>query len=205
MGVSIEKVQWLGRRRWTCDQYKKMEDNRAQLKTKRHTNLTYPVTDFIPFLKDQWLKRHNQNQHKRSQGEHPAGACCFSSNGQNTATTQTKPGRQLSAGRCIPYSMADPWVKVSRLSGLPSPKQQTFLFGERKGSCVFFVNRRSLSPLLCIFNWILFLWGICNTTKKSVLDTDAVKSVYVEYRFVITRRNNNDDSNNEYDLPYILQ
>ena len=50
------------------------------------------------------------------------------------------------------------------------------------------------------FNWILFLWGICNT-KKTVLDTDAVKSVYVEYRFIITKRNNNDDSNNEYDLP----
>ena len=41
--------------------------------------------------------------------------------------------------------------------------------------------------------------------QKMVLDTDAVKSVYVEYRFVITRRNNNYDSNNEYDLPLILQ
>ena len=28
--------------------------------------------------------------------------------GQSTATTQTKPGRQLSAGLCIPDSMADP-------------------------------------------------------------------------------------------------
>ena len=28
------------------------------------------------------------------------------------------------------------------------------------------------------FNWILFLWGICNTTK-TVLDKNAVKSVYV--------------------------
>ena len=37
--------------------------------------------------------------------------------------------------------------------------------------------------------------------KKPVLDTDAVKSVYVEYRFLITRRNNNDYSNNEYELP----
>ena len=90
-------------------------------------NLTYPVTDFIPFLKDQWLKRQNQNQHERSQGEHPAGAHCFISNGKTTATTQTKPGRQLSDGLFVPDSMADTWVKFSRLSGLPLPKQQTFL------------------------------------------------------------------------------
>ena len=149
MGVSIEKVQWFGRIRWPCDQYKIMKNNTAQLKTKRHTNLTYPVTDFIPFLKVQWIKRQNHNQHERSLGKYPAGARCFSSNGQTTVTTQTKPGRQLSAGLCVPDSMADPWVKVSRLSGLPSPKQQTVLLGERKGSYVFFVNQRSLSPLLC--------------------------------------------------------
>ena len=149
MGVSIEKVQWFGRRRWPCDQYKITKNIRAQLKTKWHTKLTDPVTDFIPFLKDRWLKLQNQNQHKRSQGEHPAGARWFSSNRQTTATTQTKPGRQLSAGLCIPDSMADPWVKVSRLSGLPSPKQQTVLLGECKGSNVFFVKNRSLSPLLC--------------------------------------------------------
>ena len=166
MGVSIEKMQWFGRRRWPCDQYKITKNNRAQLKTKRHTKLTYPVTDFIPFLKYQLLKRQNQNQHKRSQSKHPAGARCFISNGQTTATTQTKPGRQLSAGMCVPYSMDDTWVKVSRLSGLPSPKQQTVLLGERKGFFVFFVFQRSLSPLLCVFNWILFLWGICNTTKN---------------------------------------
>ena len=41
--------------------------------------------------------------------------------------------------------------------------------------------------------------------QKTVLDTNAVKSVYVEYRFVITRRNNNEHSNNEYDLPEILK
>ena len=46
----------------------------------------------------------------------------------------------------------------------------------------------------------MFLWVICNT-KKTVLDINAVKIVYVEYRFVITRSNNNDDNNNEYDLP----
>ena len=73
-----------------------MKNNRAQLKTKRHTNLTYPVTDLIPFLKNQRLKHQNQNQHERSQGEHPAGDRCFSYNGKTTTTTQTKPGRQLS-------------------------------------------------------------------------------------------------------------
>ena len=64
MGVSIEKLKWFGCRRWPCDQYKIMKKNRAQLKTKRHTKLTYPVTDFIPFLKDRWLKRQNQNPHE---------------------------------------------------------------------------------------------------------------------------------------------
>ena len=162
------------------------------------------VTDFIPFLKNKRCKHQNQNQHKRIQGEHPAGARWFSSNGQTTETTQTNPGRQFSARLCIPDSMADPWVKVSRLSGLPSPKQQTVLLSKRKGCYGFFFFQRSLSPLFCVFNWILFLWGICNTTK-TVLDTNAVKSVYVEYRFVITRRNNNHDSNNKYDLPLILQ
>ena len=166
MGVSIEKVQWFGHRRWPCDQYKRMKNNREQLKTKRHTKLTYPVTDFITFLKDQWLKLQNQNQNERSQGEHPAGARWFNSNGQTTATTQTKPGCQLSAGLRIRDSMADPWVKVSRLSGLTSTKQQTVLLGEQIGFYVFFVFQRSLSPLLCVFNWILFLWGICNTTKN---------------------------------------
>ena len=51
----------------------------------------------------------------------------------------------------------------------------------------------------------MFLTGFCFyegfvIQQKTVLDTDAVKSVYVEYPFVITRRNNTDDSNNEYDL-----
>ena len=84
-----------------------MKNNRAQLKTKQHTKLTCPVTDFIHFLKNQRLKHQNQNQHERSQGEHPAGARWFSSNGQTTATTQTKPGRQLSARLCVLDSMAD--------------------------------------------------------------------------------------------------
>ena len=54
-------------------------------------------------------------------------------NGKTAATTQTNPSRQLSAGLCVPESMADPCVKVSRLSGLPFPKQKTFLLGEREG------------------------------------------------------------------------
>ena len=85
-----------------------MKNNRAQLNTKQHTKLTYHVTDFIPFLKIQRLKRQNQNYHEIIKGEHPVGARCFSSNGQTTATTHTKPGCQLSAGLCIPESMADP-------------------------------------------------------------------------------------------------
>ena len=64
-----------------------MKNNRAQLKTKGHTKLTYPVTDFIPLLKNQRLKRQNKNQHERIKVEHPAGARWFSSNGQTTATT----------------------------------------------------------------------------------------------------------------------
>ena len=166
MGVSIEKLQCFGRSRWPCYQNKIMKNNRAQLKTKQHTKLTYPVTDFIPFLKDQWLKPQNHNQHARSQCEHPAGARCFSSNGQTTETTQTKPGRQLSAGLCVPDSMADPWVKVSRLSGLPSPKQQTVLLGKRKGSYVFFVNQRSLSPLLYFLTGFCFYEGFVILQKR---------------------------------------
>ena len=96
--------------------------------------------------------------------------------------------------------MADPWVKVSSLSGLPTPKQQTVPLGKRKGSYVFFVFQRSLSPLLCFLTGIYFYEGFL-IQQKTVLDTDAVKSVYVEYLFLFTRRNNNDDSNNEYDLP----
>ena len=178
MGVSIEKMQWFGRRRWPCDQYKITKNNRAKLKIKRHTKLTYPVTDFIPFLKNQRLKHQNQNQHERSQGEHPAGARWFSLKRQTTVTTQTKPGCQLSTGLCIPDSMADPWFKVSRFSGLPSPKHQTVLLGEYKGSNVFFVNSCYLSPLLCFLTGLCFNEGFV-IQQKTVLDTDAVKSVYV--------------------------
>ena len=76
--------------------------------------------------------------------------------------------------------------------------------GECRGSYIIFVNQRSLSPLLCFLTGFCFYEGFV-IQQKMVLDTDAVKSVYVEYCFVITRRNNNDDSNNEYDLPLILQ
>ena len=93
---------------------------------------------------------------------------------------------------------------VSRFSGSPSPKQQTVLLGERKGFFVFF-DTDFICVLFCVF-----LTGFCFyegfvIQQKTALDTDAVKSVYVEYRFVITRRNNNDESNNKYDLPLILQ
>ena len=97
----------------------------------------------------------NKNQHDRSQGEHPAGARCFSSNWKTTETTQTNLSRQLSAGLCVPDSMADPRVKVRRLSSLSSPKHQTVLLGKRKGSYVFFVNKRLPCPLLAsLGNWI---------------------------------------------------
>ena len=43
-------------------------------------------------------KHQNWIQHERIQGEHPAGAHCLISNGKTTATAQTKPVRQLSAG-----------------------------------------------------------------------------------------------------------
>ena len=63
----------------------------------------------------------------------------------------------------LPDSMADTWIKVSRLSLIPSPKQQTVLLDEQKGLFVFvfLVFRRSSSPLLCIFDLNLILWGIC--------------------------------------------
>ena len=62
MVVIIEKVQWYGRRRWPCNQYNTMNNNSSQVKTKQHTELTYPVTDLIPFLKNQRLKGKNTNQ-----------------------------------------------------------------------------------------------------------------------------------------------
>ena len=50
--------------------------------------------------------------------------------------------------------MADTGDKVSRLSSLPSPKQQTVLLGERKVSYAFFVKKRLPFPLLAsLGNW----------------------------------------------------
>ena len=57
---------------------------------------------------------------------------------------------------------------------------------------------------MCVLTGFCFNEGFV-IQQETDLDTDAVKSVYVEYRFVITKRDNNDDSNNEYDLPLILQ
>ena len=65
----------------------------------------------------------------------------------------------------VPDSMADPWIKVSRLSWMPSTKQQTVLLDEHKGSFIFLVFQHSSSPLLYVFNLILILWGICNIKK----------------------------------------
>ena len=62
----------------------------------------------------------------------------------------------------------------------------------------------SYSNVLCLL-FCVFLTGFrfyeVFVILKTDLDTNAVKSVYVEYRFVITRSNNNYDSNNKYDLP----
>ena len=53
----------------------------------------------IYFLEESTMKNaQNGFQHKIIQGEQPAGACCLISNGQTTATAQTKPVRQLSSG-----------------------------------------------------------------------------------------------------------
>ena len=126
-----------------------------------HNWLTLLLTLFLSWrINDK--KIQNQIQRKIIQGEHPAGACCFISNRKTTATTQTKLGCQLSAGISISDSIADPWVKVSIFSGMPSPKQQTVLLDDHKEFVVFLVFRRSLSPLLCVFNLILILSGICN-------------------------------------------
>ena len=54
----------------------------------------------------------------------------------------------------LPDSMADTGNKVSRLSWMPSPKQQTVLLDEHKGLFAFFVNKRFPCPLLAsLCNW----------------------------------------------------
>ena len=58
-----------------------------------------------------------------------------------------------------------------------------------------------LCLLFCVFKTGFCFYEGFVIQQKTDLDTDAVKSVYVQYRFVITKRNNNDDNNNKYDLP----
>ena len=60
-----------------------------------------------------------------------------------------------------------------------------------------------LCLLFCVFLTVFCFYETFVIQQKANLDTDAVKSVYVEYRFVISKINNNDDSNNEYELPLI--
>ena len=62
-------------------------------------------------------------------------------------------------------------------------------------------SSRVLCLLFCVFLARFCFYEGFLIQKNKDLDTNAVKSVYVEYSFVITRSNNNDDSNNEYDLP----
>ena len=96
----------------------------------------------------------------------------FVVNTQQVLAVSAQTGKQLRLHRPIrfaslmpdwlPDSMADTGNKVIRLSWMPSPKQQTFLLDEQKWLFSFFlVFRRSLSPLLCVFDLILILWGIC--------------------------------------------
>ena len=96
----------------------------------------------------------------------------FEGNTQQVLADSAQRGKQLRLHRTsrfaslipdwLPDSMADTWIKVNRLSWMPSPKQQTFLLDEQKGLFSFLlVFRRSLSTLLCIFDLNLILWGIC--------------------------------------------
>ena len=95
----------------------------------------------------------------------------FEVNNQQVLAASAQTGKQLRLHRPIrfaswmpdwlPDSMAYTWIKVNRLSWMPSPKQQTVLLDEHKGLFVFLIFQRSSSPLLCIFDLILILWGIC--------------------------------------------
>ena len=131
------------------------------------------VTDFIPFLKNQWLKRQNQNQLltlflswriNNSNARIRISTKEVKVNTQQVLAVSDLTGKPLRLHRpsrfasClldwVPDSMADPWIKVSRLSGLPSPKQQTVLLVEREFSYGFFVKKRLPCPLLAsLGNW----------------------------------------------------
>ena len=113
----------------------------------------------------------------------------FEVNTQQVLAASAQTGKQLLLHRpsrfaslmpdWLPDSMADTGNKVSRLSWMPSPKQQAVILDEQKGLFSFFlVFRHFSSPLLCIFDLNMILWGICK--GKTALDTNAVKSVYVE-------------------------
>ena len=69
--------------------------------------------------------------------------------------------------------------KVSWLKGWTLLKQLTVLLSKREVSNVFFVNQCITVSYSVSFIWILWLGGLCNTTK-TVLDIDAVEIVYVE-------------------------
>ena len=88
----------------------------------------------------------------------------------------------------VPDTMADTWIKVSILSWMPSPKQQTVVLDERKGFFVFLVFQRSLSPLLCIFDLILILWGICKV--KNGFRYKSSEKCVCRIHFLVTKRRN---------------
>ena len=68
--------------------------------------------------------------------------------------------------------------KVIWLNGRTSSKQLTVILSKREISYVFLVNQRITVSSSVSFIWILWLWGMCNTTK-TVLYIDAVEGVYV--------------------------
>ena len=224
MGVSIEKVQWFGRRRWPCDQYKITKNNRAQLNTKRHTKLIYPVTGLIPFLNNQWLKSQNQNQLltlflswriNDSNARIRISTKEFKVNTWQVLAGSALTGKLLRLHRpsqvasCLPaFVYRTVWlIPESRLADwvvYPRQNSELSFWANAKGS-----TSSSSSNVLCRL-FCVFLTGFCFyegfvIQQKTVLDTNAVKCVYVEYLFIITMRNNIDDSNNKYDLPLILQ
>ena len=89
-------------------------------------------------------------------------------------------------------------IPESRLAGwvvYPHQNSKRSFWANAKGSF-----SSSSSNVLCLL-FCVFSTGFCFyegfvIQQKTVLDTDALESVYVEYCFVITRSNNNDDRNN---------
>ena len=203
-----------------------MKNNRVQLKTKLHTKFTYPVTDLIPFLKNTRLKRRNQNQlltlflswrinDANTRIRISISTKEFKVNTQQLLAGSALTGKPLQLHRprrvasCLPkFVYRTVWlIPESKLAGwvvYPRRNSKRSFWANTNGS-----TSSSSSNVLCVL-YCVCLTGFCfyggfAIQQKMDLDTDALKSVYVEYRFVITRRNNNYDSNNEYDLPLILQ